>query len=284
MDAQLQAEVGRARALPPISSLHATATGSRKASFTRSKDVLLSLVQAEMRERGDLTMTGLLQWIMEPLSFMFVYFALVTAVMGNNQANYMLILMAALLPWRYFSGTVARGLNVIEIHSQLIKNRVFPRILLPMVPLLAEGVNFLIGFVLFAPLMIYYGISPTVAFLWLPVVIALLVFLSAGPTYLTTVFGLYFPGVKGTARNFLRVVFFASTALVSIRGVANERVGELLLLNPLSGIFESFRAVIVYGRAPGLGDMLYPAAVGAVLLVCGVALYASRQDEFPKEA
>jgi ABC-type polysaccharide/polyol phosphate export permease len=284
MDAQLQAEVGRARALFPVSTLDATARRSRREGFARSRDLLLSLVQAEIRGRGDLTMMGLLQWIMEPLSFMFVYFALVTAVMGNNQANYMLILMAALLPWRYFSGTVARGLNVIEGQSQLIKNRVFPRILLPMVPLLAEGVNFFIGLLLFAPLMVYYGIAPTLAILWLPVVLALLVFLSAGPTYLTTIFGMYFPGMKGTARNFLRVAFFASTALVSIRGVANERVGELLLLNPLSGVFESFRAVIVYGRAPGLGDMLYPFAVGTVLFVAGIALYVSRMHEFPKEA
>lgn len=229
-------------------------------------------------------MMGLLQWIMEPLSFMFVYFALVTAVMGSNEANYMLILMAALLPWRYFSGTVGRGLNVIEAHSQLIKNRVFPRMLLPAVPLLAEGVNFLIGMFLFVPLMIYYGIAPTAALLWIPGLVALLVFVSAGPTYLTSVFGLYFPGMKGVARNFLRVGFFASTALVSIRGVANERVGELLLLNPLSGVFEAFRAVVVYGRAPALGDVLYPFVVGAVALIAGVVLYSSRQSEFPKEA
>lgn len=281
MDAQLQAEVGRSRAilLPNVDRV-----GGRWATFTRGRDVLVSLVQAEIRERSDLTVMGLTQWFLEPLSFMFVYFALVSAVMGSDEANQLLILMAALLPWRYFSGTVGRGLIVVESHSQLIKNRVFPRMLIPLVPVLGEGVNFVIGLVLFVPLMIHYSIAPTVALLWLPLIIAILMFLSTGITYLTSIFGLYFPGMRGVARNFLRVAFFASTGLVSIRGVANERVGELLLLNPLSGLFEAFRAVIVYGHSPKAADLLYPLSVGAVLLIAGMWLYASRQHEFAKQA
>jgi ABC-type polysaccharide/polyol phosphate export permease len=121
--------------------------------------------------------------------------------------------------------------------------------------------------------------------LWLPVVLAILVVVTTGPTYLAAVFGLYFPDFRGVAQNLIRAGFFVSTALVPISRIPGEQLPLLIKANPMSGVFDSFRVAfgLVKRTSPEPFDLLYPLAVGGLLLVAGLALYLWREQHFPKE-
>jgi lipopolysaccharide transport system permease protein len=250
--------------------------------FQRRGDVLLALAWARLREQRDFTVAGFAKWILDPLSFTFVYFLLFGVVLARPQFAYLLFLFCALVPWRFFTGVLGGSMGLVHSYAAPLTNRSFPRDVLPLVLVVTEGANFLVALTLFIPLMAYYSIIPTAALLWLPVVIAVLMFLSTGPAYLLTLFGLYLPDLRGAVQNLIRLGFFASTALVGTKDLP-ERFDVLLRANPVSGIFESFRAIIVYGQAPNPADLAYPLAVGLVLNVVGVALYRQRQHAFVKE-
>ncbi len=250
--------------------------------FQRRGDVLLALAWARLREQRDFTASGVAKWILDPLSFTFVYFLLFAVVLARPQFAYLLFLFCALAPWRFFTGILVGSMGLVHSYAAPLTNRSFPRDVLPLVLVLTEGANFLVALTLFIPLMAYYSIVPTAALLWLPVAIGVLMFLSTGPAYLLTLLGLYFPDLRGAVQNLIRLGFFASTALVGTRDLP-ERFDLLLRANPVSGIFESFRAIVVYGQAPNPADLAYPLAVGLVLNVVGVALYRRRQHAFVKE-
>jgi ABC-type polysaccharide/polyol phosphate export permease len=55
-----------------------------------------------------------------------------------------------------------------------------------------------------------------------------------------------------------------------------------LRLNPLTGLFEAYRAIFLTGRAPAAWELLYPALIGAVMLVVLVPLYRIEQRQFAK--
>jgi homopolymeric O-antigen transport system permease protein len=136
--------------------------------------------------------------------------------------------------------------------------------------------------VLFIPFMLVYSIPPTATILWLPVIILVLILVTAGPTYLGALFGLYFPDLKGVAQNLIRATFFLSAALIPLELIPGDTLPLLIQANPLTGIFEAFRAVIVFQSPPQAAHVLYPAAFGVVALAIGLALYRSRQAEFAK--
>lgn len=245
--------------------------------------VIGALASARLKQSRDVSVVGILKWLLEPLSYMAVYFVLVAVFLDRPSFAYPLFLLCALVPWRYFTGVVGGSMALVSAHAAVITNRAFPRDVLPLVLVATEGANLLVALTLFAPMMAWYGIAPRPSMLWVPALIAILAVLSAGPAYLGGVFGLYFPEYRPLVQNLIRMGFFVSTGLVSLRHVPAGRLTTVLRLNPLSGVFDSFRAVVIDGRAPLPFDLLYPLAVGGFLLAVGVPLYRWREREFAKE-
>ena len=81
--------------------------------------------------------------------------------------------------------------------------------------------------------------------------------------------------------SFVRVLFFIAPGLVPLSQISGT-AHDLLLLNPMTGLFES-----VSGRAalrPGAGRLraALPAAIGVVLLVVFIPVFRSEQRQFAK--
>jgi lipopolysaccharide transport system permease protein/teichoic acid transport system permease protein len=262
--------------------------------FRRGWNVFRALVVAEFQDSRDLTVIGSIKWLLEPLSYMFVYFVLVASILGRSRGYaFPLFLLSALVPWRFFTGVMQGSMGLVNRFSSVIVNVGVPLAVLPPVVMATELTNMLIALVLFAPMVLIYSVDAWPSVLWLPVIVADLVLLTAGPAYLMTVFGLYFPDFRGVAQNLIRAGFFLSTALIPLSRVPGDLLPKLIKANPFSGIFDSFRAVFgvanvnregeLVGHAPKPVDLLYPALVGVVLLVAGMLLYRARSSRIPKE-
>ena len=77
------------------------------------------------------------------------------------------------------------------------------------------------------------------------------------------------------------MLFFIGPGLVPLsqtHGTANA----LLKLNPLTGIFEAYRDVFYYGRAPAAWELLYPLGFAVVVLGIFVPIYHREQRQFAK--
>jgi ABC-type polysaccharide/polyol phosphate export permease len=248
-----------------------------------SWEVFGALTLAEIKEERDLTLTGFLRWALEPLSYMVVYLVLVSAIFNRPRAAYPLFLLAALIPFRFFTETFNRSLVLVMSYRGILTNRSIPREILPLVVLGSNATTFVLSLLILVPFMVGYGLPFTTAFAWLPVIIAILFVLTAGPAYIGAVIGLYFPDFRGVIQNLIRISFFVSSGLVTIKEVPGDDLPLLVQANPLSSVFDSFRAVILLGHGPSRLDLLYPLAVGIGLLLVGWLAYRWRQHAFAKE-
>jgi ABC-type polysaccharide/polyol phosphate export permease len=105
--------------------------------------------------------------------------------------------------------------------------------------------------------------------------------LAFGAAWPATLIGLWFPSFNLFAAQALRIAFFARpgphrACRRSRRGAALDR------LNPLTGLFESFRHVFLYGTSPVWWHLLYPAATGVLLAVVFIPIYRREQRHFAK--
>ena len=245
--------------------------------------MLIALVRADLRDSRDLTPVGVIKWLLEPLAAMVTYFMLIVVMLHRGGHAYPVFLMCALLPWRYLQGVITSGMNLLPNYANIITARAIPRMVLPMVLIITEGLNFVVALVLMAPLMRIYGVHPTLALLWLPAIVAVLVVLVSGFAYLAAVFGIYFPDYRSTVANLIRLGFLASTALIAQHQIKGDQVARLIKLNPASSVFDSFRDVFLDGKAPTATHLLYPFLVGVALLLVGVLVYKWREADFAKE-
>lgn len=244
---------------------------------------LTALSLAELRNDRDLSLTGVFKWVLEPLSHVAVYVVLVDVIFGRGTPHYPLFVLCAVLPWQFFQGVITGSMSLVQRHGPVIGNCAFPLTVLPASLVVKEGSTFVVSVLVFLPIAGLLGAKVSFSLLCLPLIAAVLVLLAAGPAFLGGLFGVYFPDFRVIAINLSRLCFLASTALVRPAEVPGDVLPDLLRLNPLSGIFNALRRVLMDGRPPAAGDLLWPAAVAIVFLGVGLPLYVWRQREFAKE-
>jgi lipopolysaccharide transport system permease protein len=126
-----------------------------------------------------------------------------------------------------------------------------------------------------------YGVAPTIAILWLPLVIAITALLAVAFAYPAALFGLWFPELRSLGVSLMRTLFFLAPGLVALSEIP-EDARDAVRINPFSGLFEAWRAVLLEGGAPPLWSLLVPAAWALLLLVLVVPVYRRDQRHFAK--
>ena len=147
--------------------------------------------------------------------------------------------------------------------------------------LVTEAVAFASALLLLAGMMAAYGVAPTAAVLWLPVVLAVTFLFSLSVAYPASLMGVWYSELRTFAISVVRTLFFLAPGLVALDQVP-EGAQKWLKLNPLTGIFESYRSVLLYGTSPAPWEILYPTAFALALLAVVVPLYRSEQRQFAK--
>jgi lipopolysaccharide transport system permease protein len=250
-------------------------------TIRRSWDVLISLTISDLKVRYGRGGWRLVKWIVDPFALVGVYLALVTLVLDRPGEAPGLSLACAVIPFQLFTTTIVNAMSAIAARRSIVLNMGFNRTLLPLSGALTETVAFGASLLLLALMMAAYGVAPTLAILWLPVVIAATLLLSIGVSYPAALLGIWMPEIGTFVMSFVRVLFFIAPGLVPLSQISGT-AHDLLLINPMTGIFESYRDALLYGDAPGAFELLYPAAVGVLLLVAFVPLFRSEQRQFPK--
>ena len=244
-------------------------------------DVLVSLTASDLRARYGRGPWQLVKWLVDPFALVGVYLVLVTFVLERAGHAPGLSLACAVVPFQLVMMTVVNALQAVALRQSIILNMDFRRSLIPVSSALTETVAFAASLLLVALMMAVYGVAPTAALAWLPAVLGVNVFFAIACAYVASLFGLWFPDLRPFAISFVRTLFFVAPGLVALSSIGG-RANDLVRLNPLTGLFESYRSVLLEGHRPAAWELLVPAGAGALLLALLLPLYRREQRQFAK--
>jgi ABC-type polysaccharide/polyol phosphate export permease len=253
----------------------------RLASGSRVKDVLLVLTLSDLRVRYGRGPWRVAKWLLDPFALVGVYLMLVTFVLDRGGRTPGLSLACAVVPFQLLMTTVINAMGAVDLRRSIILNMRFLRVLIPVSALLTATVAFVGSLVLFPVMMVAYQVAPAPSIFWLPAVLATNVLLALGLAFPASLFGLWFRDLRVIATSLVRTAFFVAPGLVALSEIPG-RAGELLRLNPLTGLFESYRDVFLFQQRPAAWQLLYPVAVGLLLLAVFVPTYRREQQHFAK--
>src|SRR5688572_24371896 len=146
------------------------------------RDLLYTLSLHRIKVRYKQSLLGASWAILQPLSMMFIFTIIfsIFAKMPSEGAPYALFAYAALLPWTYFSTSLANGTSGLVSHTQLVTKVYFPREILPISYVIAALFDFLIASLVLVGLMTYYRVQPTLNALYaVPIILILTCFATA---------------------------------------------------------------------------------------------------------
>jgi lipopolysaccharide transport system permease protein len=238
------------------------------------RELLYFLVWRDVKIRYKQTAIGIAWVVLQPLLTMgvFTLFFGRLAKLPSQGLRYPVFYFAALVPWMYFSYALQSATNVVVENQRVITKVYFPRLVLPFSAVLSGLVDFSIGFVVLAMLTFVYGIRPTIAALWLPLLLLLAILTALGV-------GLWMSALNALYRDVRYVMPFVAQFWMFASPVAYpstlvpERWRWLYGLNPMTGVIDGFRwALTGHGQPPG-AVMLASAAMVAVVLVGGLFFF-----------
>ena len=227
---------------------------------------------------------GLVWIVLYPLAQVAIYAFVLSVVMSAKLPGlegtyaYPLFLTAGILAWSLFVEVVSRCLNLFIENGNLLKKMVFPRLALP---LIVSGSALLNNLVLFVAVLIIFallGHVPGWQILWLPLLTMLLLGLALGLGMALGMLNVFIRDIGQLVTIALQFGFWLTPIVYSIE-LLPENARQLLYLNPLTAVVQAYQAVLVYGRAPDLQLLIYPAVAALVALVLATFLYRRGIDE-----
>jgi lipopolysaccharide transport system permease protein len=244
----------------------------------RYKDLLWFLVRRDVKARYAQSILGIGWAVIQPVFNMLVF----TIIFGNlakissEGVPYAIFSYAALVPWTYFSNALTESGSSLVTARNMITKVYFPRLIVPLAPVLAKLLDFGIAMLLLFGLMVYFGIAPTVWSLGLPLLVALMMLTASGAGMWLTAMAIRYRDVKYALQFGVRLFMYASPVVYAASEVP-ERFRLVYGLNPMAGVIEGFRAALLGTRAMQW-DLLAVGTASALFIFVTGALYFRRME------
>jgi lipopolysaccharide transport system permease protein len=244
------------------------------------RELLYFLTLRDIKLRYKQTILGVGWSVLQPLATMAVFVLFLGRMGGLSEGveNYTLFVLAALIPWTFFSNATANAGNSLLGNERLVTKTYFPRLLLPAANVAAAAFDCLLcSTLLVVGLLVWSlagGPAPSWHLLLLPAV-------GVGVGLTAFGFGSLFAALIAVQRDFryllnfgLQLWMFATPCIYRRPDLIGPEAQRWLPFNPAYGLILNFRAAVL-GTPFDWYALFVSGSVGA--LVLGAALLYFRR-------
>jgi lipopolysaccharide transport system permease protein len=206
------------------------------------RDLLFFLVWRGIRLRYQQTVIGIFWVILQPLLTMLIF----TLLLGNwikvptAGVPYPLFAFAALVPWNFFTHCLTKSTFSLLDDKATISKVYFPRLLLPLAAVLAGFVDLLISFAALLVMLLFYGWTPAIQFLLLPLIMLWAICAALGIGLWLAALNVEYRDISNAVPFLLQIWFFITPVVYPVTVVPSQWQW-LLGLNPMTAVIEGFR-------------------------------------------
>lgn len=222
---------------------------------------------AELRAERARSYLGLIWWLLEPAMQMGTYYLVFAVVTRTAAPDFVPFLLIGLVSWQWFKSAVSHGGHAIWYNLPLIRQVKLPAAIFPSVQILADTIKFVFILALLLVILWCTGYPPNGAYAaLLPVLLIELMFASAIAYFVASLVPIL-PDLRFVIEQVLVVAMFLSGVVFSLANIPSPW-HEILALNPMVGLIDSLRGILMHGRWPDWFAL-------ARLCVISIALYAA---------
>ena len=277
------ATIAAERPLPPAAEVSAhTGFVQGFRDLVAARELLFTLTAREVKVRYNQTLLGVAWAVAQPLALMLAFSVFFGrfAGMPSDGMPYPLFSYAALLPWSFFTTSLAFGVPSLVTNTSLVTKVYFPREILPLASVFSAGVDFAAAAVVYAVLMAVYRVAPTPALAWLVPLLLVQVVFTLAVTLVLSAVNVSYRDVRYALPLVTQVWLYATPVIYPLSVVPETIRTAYLALNPMAAVIDGYRRVLVAGRAPDLGMLGLAAASSLVLVLAGYAYFKRAERTF----
>ncbi len=250
-------------------------------NLVAARDLIWAWTGRTVRGRYQQSVLGWLWALVQPAASAAMFTLIFTRFVPIDTGGtpYVVFSYAALVPWTFFSASLTDMASALVFNMDLVTKIYFPREALPIAAMLARLLDFGIASLLLIVLLIVFPV-PLFPPGWLtfPLIFLVQLTLIVGLGLIMAAVNVFFRDVQPLLVLGLQLWFYASPIIYPV-SLVPERWRPYYFLNPMAGVLQAYRDVLIEGRLPG-NYLLTSAVLSLVILVFGYWFFKRLEFQF----
>jgi lipopolysaccharide transport system permease protein len=224
---------------------------------------------------------GLMWAVMAPIATLGV----ATLVFGGiarvdtGRTPYPLFALSAIVPWSFLASSLTAGIPSVTQALSMISRFSFPRMVFPLSAIGTSFIDLGVSVAVFLSYLVLTRTSLPATALWFIPLLAIETAFVVGIVVLASAMNVFARDIKLMVPLAVQLWLLLTPVMYPLSAVPSS-LRSLYLLNPMAGLAESFRQVLVDGLAPRL-SLLVPAMVGAIVaFILGLWYFSAVERRF----
>ena len=252
----------------------------------RYKDLLFLFVKRDFVTFYKQTILGPLWFIIQPLltTAMFVIVFGNIAKLSTDGAPKIVFYLAGVTIWSYFSDTLTKTASVFTTNASIFGKVYFPRLIMPLSLVFSALIKFGVQFSIFLAVLFYFiltdsNVHPNAYVLLTPILILIMAVLSLGLGMIISSMTTKYKDLSFLVTFGVQLFMYATPVVFPLSTLPPE-YQSVIMLNPLTGIFECFRYAFLGAGSFQFSMLLYSVLVSFAILAIGTIVFNKVEKSF----
>ena len=245
------------------------------------RELLWSWAARDIKVRYKQSLLGIAWAILQPLSATLIFSLVFSRFIriSTDGIPHPIFYYSAMLPWTYLTSSISFGTSCLINNMDLVTKIYFPREILPISAVLASFVDFLIAAVIFAGMMIYYRLSVGPSWVWIPVLLLVQTLLTLGIVFIASALNVFYRDIRFIVPLGTQLWMYL-TPIIYPLSMVPEELRSIYMLNPMAGLIDSYRRIVLNAQWPNLTYLLTALIVSVVVFLLGYVYFKRAESVF----
>jgi lipopolysaccharide transport system permease protein len=245
---------------------HSVAVMLALRNLWKRRDMVVALAERDIRASYKQAVLGIGWALISPVIQVVIFTVIFTKVKLFHVAHipYALYSYVGILCWSSFSGSLSSGGGSLISNMSLLQKTHFPRECFPLSQILEQTVYTTIALLPLGILFVYYGYTPRVETVYVPIFIVIEVVFTAGVVLAMAAMIVYLRDLIQVMGLIITVGLYASPVVWPFSEIPHALQPVYAFINPLGPVIDNFRRTMLLGQQPHW-SLLGIAAVSAVI-------------------
>ena len=239
------------------------------AALWRRRELVMMLALRSIRVRYRDTSLGIVWAFAHPLLYMIVintFFGLI-ARFDTGDIPYPLHLLTGVIAFQLFTKSVGQGSGAIAGSRDILQKVYIPPIVFPAANVISSLIDFVFPAILIMLFLMYYGVTPTWTFGYLPLALLWLVTMCMAAQIAMSVLAVRFNDVRIVVPIVTQLLFFATPIFYPISIIPEAYRVVYGFLNPMAGVIDLIRWCLLGTKQPLHLDLILASAASTLIVV-----------------
>lgn len=248
----------------------------------QARELILVFAWRDLRVRYRQTFLGIAWVLFQPVvttAIFSIFFGKLAKIPSGN-LPYPLFSYSGLILWNFFTTSLSTSSNSIISMGSIIQKIYFPRFIAPLAPVVTNLVDLIVSFIPLILMLIYYQTIPNpLLILFFPFLIILLLLNILGLGFFLSAINVRYRDIRFLLPFFIQIGMFVTPVIYPL-GIIYDYRKWFLIINPLTGIFESFRTLISGGSNIDFGLLFISTIMTVFVFMIGLLYFSYSKDQF----